>query len=162
MNWCRIHRPWSLHCGHKIQQCHDAGFRSTELVSYLLTPFQPFILFQYSIWLVYNKIGICIRRASVAGADIKNPFTINQELPKIPSVRPGVCQSMVSHASPTATNTACLVSAFLVHLTSFFPSNIEWCGSWITNQTFTFDEFCFNLTWSLRLTASNIKHLTSS
>ena len=59
----------------------------------------------------------------------------NRELWKVLSLKPGVYQSIASHASSTARNSAYVTSAFPVHPTEIFflsksPSNIKWRASY--------------------------------
>ena len=64
-----------------------------------------------------------------ADAEIKMPSKDNLELAKVLSLKPEVGPSLDLHAWAAAKNAAFLISAFLVHSTSFPQSSSEACDT---------------------------------
>ena len=52
--------------------------------------------------------------------EVKVPCAENPELSKVLSFKPGVGQSIASHASPAARHSTLLIFTFLVHSLNFF------------------------------------------
>lgn len=58
--------------------------------------------------------------------EIEVPSAGNPELSKVPTFETSADQNIATHVSPTARNSASLMSAFLVRSTSFVTDPLSW------------------------------------
>ena len=73
-----------------------------------------------SLVVVLVLFSLLSQRWGTADAEIKALSAEHPKLSNVPALKPEVGQNITFHASPTAWNSTFLISAFLVHSTSFF------------------------------------------
>lgn len=98
-----------------------------------------------------------------ADEEINSLFARGPKLSKAPTLQPGVGQTISLHASPTAKNSAFLISVFAVNSTLFSSLLFKHKMAFNTNSksdfNLWFDDWCFSMMVTIFVAdfASNIK-----